>query len=259
MSENKPDFLSSTLLNAAGFRHAFFTRVGGVSAAPFSSLNLSFVVGDDPRAVEQNLSRAAQAVGVTLPRLFFLSQVHGATVVKIDGTELVDDVRRCEGDALVAPAGPHACAVRIADCMPILLADPSTRLVAAVHAGWRGVVANVVGATLDRLVREGALAGDVIAAIGPHISVDAFEVGEDVAEALARAAGTDTVVRRRAGARPHVDLLRIVRGQLAQAGVKPESVDFVGGCTFSDPDRFFSFRRDGRRSGRHLAAISGAR
>jgi YfiH family protein len=134
------------------------------------------------------------------------------------------------------------------------LGDRETGAVAAIHAGWRGVACGVVGAAVEALRELTGRRGDLLAAIGPHISVRAFEVGEDVAAQLAAASDARGVVERTA-ARPHVDLRRIVRAQLLGGGVAPSAVDDVLGCTVSEPQRFFSFRRDGEKSGRHLAAI----
>ena len=258
MCANSPHFLVSRLLHDAGFRHAFFTREGGVSAGPYSSLNFSFAVGDQPDAVRSNLARAAAALGIATEQLYYLSQVHGRTVVTLDATLPASEVQGQTGDALVSLPGNHACAVRTADCVPILIADPDRRIVGAIHAGWRGVVANGVAASVATAVEIGARPSRLLAAIGPHISVDHFEVGDEVASELARVAGTDEVVRRVSGQRPRVDLLRIVRHQLVDSGVDAGRIEFVGGCTASEPNRFFSYRRDGTRGGRHLSAIVGA-
>jgi YfiH family protein len=159
-----------------------------------------------------------------------------------------------EGDAVVALRGELACGVRSADCVPILLGDLQSGAVAAVHAGWRGVVAGVVGAAVQGLRAEIGAEGELVAAIGPHISVAAFEVGEDVAAELGRASDArDVVVRSEAHFR--VDLRRIVRAQLTATGMDASAIDDVFGCTMGEPERYFSFRRDGQKSGRHLSAI----
>ncbi len=248
--------LRSELLVGLGFRHGFSLRTGGVSAPPFDTLNLGRAVGDDPAAVEENHRRFAEAVGCAPGRLFEVSQVHGAEVVVVGPDADPDAVRATEADALVAPALPEmAVGVRVADCIPLLLADPVTGAVAAVHAGWRGTVARVVDRAIDALEREaGARARDLVAVIGPHIRVGAFEVGEDVAARIAAEAHGEDVVVRGAG-KPHVDLARVVRAQLGARGVEGARIDDVGGCTQTDGERFFSYRRDGKRSGRHLAAI----
>jgi YfiH family protein len=144
--------------------------------------------------------------------------------------------------------------VRTADCVPILLADPSTGAVAAVHAGWRGVVARVTEAAVTALREAGAETSKLIAAIGPHISLAAFEVSEDVAEQLVESSPDRDVVSRDFGAKPHVDMRRIVRAQLRVLGLAQSAIDDVRGCTVCDDD-LFSYRRDGKRSGRLLSAI----
>jgi YfiH family protein len=254
------EVLQSSLLRAAGFRHAFFTRRGGVSTGPYESLNFSISVGDDPENVAENFRRAASALGVTEERLFFLSQVHGANVEVLSESDVHGTLARAamaerEGDALATNVTGVVCGVRTADCVPILVADRRSGAVVAIHAGWRGVVRGVVAAGVRRL-RElsGATGNELVAAIGPHIGPTAFEVGEDVALELERVAGGVAAVDRR-GTKPLVALAPIVRQQLRQEGLSDTAVDEVPGCTFSDRDRFFSFRRDGKVGGRHYSAI----
>lgn len=250
------DFLESPLLKAAGFRHAFFTRRGGVSEGPFESLSFSESVGDDPAAVRENRLRAARVLGVEENAVLYLSQVHGNAVVEVDGSSNAKELLRIEGDALVSRAPTVACGVRSADCVPVLLADPTSGAVAAAHAGWRGTVRGVVESAVKRL-REASGSGEarLIAAIGPHISLAAFEVSEEVAAELVAASPDPGVVSRSFGHKPHVDLRRVVRAKLRLLGLDDEAIDDVLGCTVGEPERFFSFRRDGARSGRHLSAI----
>lgn len=271
---NQAQSLTSPLLRRAGFRHAFFTRRGGVSTGPFASLSFSVSAGDDPRAVEENLSRAARALGVEPDRIYFLSQVHGCKAWTAGAGDDRNELVRREGDALVSVDPRIACAVRTADCVPVLMADPQSGAVAAVHAGWRGVVAGVVESAVALLCEVAAARSDrakrargsgglkttkegegLLAAIGPHISLAAFEVSEDVARQLERASPDPTVVDRARWPKPHVDLGRLVRAKLVALGLGFEQVDDVRGCTVQSPDLFFSFRRDGARSGRHLSAI----
>ncbi len=255
MDFDRAESLVSPQLLAAGFRHAFFTRHGGVSTGPYASLNLSGSVGDEATRVETNLARAAATVGIARARLFVLAQVHGADVVEITPADDPEVVARRPGDALVARVSGLGCGVRVADCVPVLVADRASGAVAAIHAGWRGVVADVVGAAVATLSAGAPGAPALVAAIGPHISAAAFEVGEDVAATLAAVAAEVPAVLRPHGGRPHIDLRALVRAELVRAGVPSEAIDDVTGCTFSEPERFFSFRRDGARSGRHLAAI----
>lgn len=248
------DCLTSALLTSAGFHHAFFTRRGGVSEGPYATLNFSRAVGDDGERVARNVALAAEVLGVSAARVYYLSQVHGQVTHVLDGTEDPAGVINLEGDALVSRVAGVACGVRSADCVPILVGERRSGAVAAIHAGWRGVVRGVVEAALASLRAEAGGAGELVAAIGPHIRVGAFEVSDDVAEELAAASPVAGVVER-GGAKPHVSLVRIVRAKLEALGVAAGAIDDVGGCTVTEPERFFSFRRDGKVGGRHLSAI----
>lgn len=249
--------LRSRLLDEAGFAHAFSTRNGGVSRSPFDTCNLARSVGDDPEHVAENRRRFAQAAGFAGKTLFGVSQVHGArTVVVVSGDDpaLVADE---EADAIVATADSDAAVgVRVADCVPVLLADPDRRVVAAVHAGWRGVVRGVVASAIGAMRALGARPDAILAAIGPHIRVGAFEVGPEVAEEIRAAVPeAEHLIVQEDGTKPRVDLMRAVIAQLRVAGLRDTSIDDVGGCTWTEGERFFSFRRDGKRSGRLVGAI----
>ncbi len=245
-------YLTSPLLQGAGFRHAFFTRHGGVSAGAYASLNFSYAVGDEAANVDENLRRAAAALGVAPDRLYFAAQVHGRDVLELDGSESSSAIMHTEADAIVSGCPDLACAVRTADCLPILIADRTTGRAVAAHAGWRGLVGRVIDAVASRL---GGDPTDWVAAIGPHISTAAFEVSEDVARELEACSDATAPCVRVAGEKPKVDLAQVARAQLLTLGIAPEHVEHVGGCTRLDPMDYFSFRRDGRHSGRHLSAI----
>jgi len=248
------EFLESRILRNAGFRHAFFTRRGGVSKGAYASLNFSVTVGDAPERVARNLALAGEALGVTRERVHFLSQVHGTATHVLLGGEEQDAVHRIEGDALVSRAPEIACGVRTADCVPILIADPRSGAVGAIHAGWRGVVRGAVEAGVRALRELAGADAELVAAIGPHIRQAAFEVSEDVAlelEGVSPIAG----VTDRSGPKPHVSLARIVHAKLLALGLSETNVDDTGGCTVTEPERFYSFRRDGKIGGRHLSAI----
>jgi hypothetical protein len=220
-------FLKSPLLAEAGFAHGFTTRTTDVRAM-------------------------GNLLGFTPETMFVAKQVHGARVVRAGGNRAATAEE--EGDALVAfrgtspLLGPLAVAIKVADCVPVLLGDEASGAVAAAHAGWRGVVAGVVSAALYNL----RASDRVVAAIGPCIGACCFEVGRDVASQISEAAGTD-VVTRTAGEKAFVDLRRAVRAQLASRGV--HRVDDVPGCTKCEPERFFSYRRDGAGGGRLLGVI----
>jgi YfiH family protein len=236
--------LSSVLLAKHGFPHAFLLAQGSKQPAP-------------PESLPALRRRTAAALGCAPDDLYEVTQVHGAAVKTVDRREDRRAVLRLQADALVASQPSAAVGVRVADCLPLLLADPVTGSVAAVHAGWRGAEAGVVRAAVEALLRiPGVLAQNLVAAIFPHIRSCCFEVGDDVAARLQSVCPDDPVVSRREGNKPHVDLAALVRAHLAAVGVTAERVQDVPGCTRCDPTRFFSYRRQGEIAGRHLAAIA---
>lgn len=242
-------------MNAAGFRHAFFTREGGVSSGPFATLNFSYSVGDDPGNVAENVRRAAAFLEVAPENLYFAQQVHGTFALVLNGGATAEAVRATQADAIVGSNSQQACCVRTADCVPVFVADCVGGQVAAIHAGWRGVASKIVPQTLAVLFAMGSKPENLIASIGPHIRVDAFEVSEQVAQLINEATPGLDVTRRLAGQRPHVSLADSLVAQLIRAGLSRGRIDDVGGCTFAEPERFFSYRRSGAASGRHLHAI----
>ena len=264
MSDGAATVIGSALLQREGFRHAFATRIGGVSPAPFDTLD--FGVQDDGANVIENVRRLGAAVGFDPAALFQASQVHGARVLVAGGDRRA--MRKEEADALVAFASPPSSdptgapltvGVRVADCTPVLVADRETGAVAAIHAGWRGVVAHVVAAGVNAMrARRASASSRLVAAIGPSIGACCFEVGDDVAASIAGACGDASVIVRggHESQKPHVDMRRAVRAQLRALGLDDAHVEDVPGCTKCDAARFFSYRRDGVRSGRHIAVIA---
>jgi YfiH family protein len=249
------EFLTSPRLLQLGFRHGFSLRIGGANP-PSPALNQGSFISENRDHLAENYREIERTVGCAPDRLFELTQVHGAVVRPVDSRDRVGDVRRENGDALVTREPSVAVGVRVADCLSLLLADPSTGAVAAVHAGWRGVVAGVVDAAIAALVtRAQTRVERVEVVIFPHIRSCCFEVDESVAGRLAAVCATREVVDNRYR-KPHVDLASIVKAQLNLSGITDDRIDDVAGCTRCQADRFFSYRRDGELSGRHLAAIA---
>jgi YfiH family protein len=205
--------------------------------------------------VLENLRRASGYLDITPDRLYVISQVHGTTAVVLDGPESQGDVARQTGDILVTRRPGVACAVRTADCVPVLLGDRRTGAVAAIHAGWRGTAARIIEVGVGALRELTGTPVNIVAALGPHIESCCFEVGEEVAAALAGCSIAGSRVVHRDTGHPRVDLRGILRAQLLEAGVEDGAIEDVVGCTVCDRARFFSFRRDGARTGRMLAAI----
>lgn len=210
-----------------------------------------FVHGFSLRRLGQNRQLLAEALGYAPDRLFEVDQVHGHHVVELAKEQEPSSIASTKADALVTRHGGQAVAVRTADCVPVLLAHPATGAVAVAHVGWRGAVAGVLEQTVAALDEDRS---ELLAAIGPHIRVNAFEIGEEVAGQLERAANGRDVVDR-LHAKPHGDLTRLVAGKLIDLGLLHDHIDDVGGCTYEEAERFFSHRRQGAKAGRHLSVI----
>lgn len=212
------------------------TRAGGVSLPPYDRLNLATHVGDDPACIAENRRRLAVMAGFPAEPAW-LEQVHGTTVA---AAETVDAPVAADAAWTRVPGQP--CVVMTADCLPVLLCDRAGTVVAAAHAGWRGLAGGVIAATVARL---NAAPAELLAWLGPAIGPAAFEVGEEVRAAfLALDAGNAGCFQPSPAGRWLADLYELARRQLRRLGVPA----IYGGdhCTFSEPERFFSYRRESR-------------
>lgn len=233
---------------------AIFTlRTGGVSSGPWGSvegimgLNVSTRVGDNAGCVRMNRSIVSQ---LTPEEPHWMTQVHGTRVVKAE--DVADET--LEADAQITTHPGVVCAVQVADCLPVLLADSQGRGVAAVHAGWRSLSAGIIEKTVDAL-REAL--GDKNAAIkawlGPRIGFDDFETGEEVKDVFLKNYPSCTTGVKEVDGKWHVDLAAFAKAALASQAVT--DVEDCGCSTVADAHRFYSYRRDGEKTGRHAAMI----
>jgi YfiH family protein len=247
----------SPLLRSIGVPHAFSTRIGGISPPPFDSLNLGNPGGcdvrDDSDRIRRNYRLLLRAAGCDGGELLAVHQVHGGGVVHVKRGQPHDNDTKA--DALVSDDAARVLSVRVADCVPVLLSTGDGRAVAAIHAGWRGVIAGVALTALEILRTHG---GNAVAAIGPSIGFEAFEVGPEVLDEFTRAFGDDAPIRRDADGKGRVDLRQCIRRQLLGAGVPEDRIDQTDRCTYAHAEEFFSHRRDNGISGR-MAAIIAAR
>jgi YfiH family protein len=211
------------------------TRHGGISRPPYGTLNLAAHVGDDDGAVTANREHLRQAL--RLPAMpAWLQQVHGVQVVDAAGV-----TAPVAADAAYALEPGVICAVLTADCLPVLLCDRGGQAVAAAHAGWRGLAAGVIEQTIDTLPLPG---GELMAWLGPAISAESYVVGEEVRETfVSHDPAADAAFRPAAGGGWHADLYRLARQRLRRHGVT--AVHGGEFCTCKDPERFYSYRRDG--------------
>ena len=267
MMEKKIDGLSlwcfENLSRGAALGHFVSGRPGGVSPPPYDALNLSFNVGDEPEKVRHNRKRLAAAAGIPLTSLTLARQVHD------DQVSIVTKDMRGEGamdhedaigetDAMVTNVPEICLMILLADCVPILLFDPSKRVIGAVHAGWKGTLQGVAQKTVKVLhAAFGCSPADLIVGIGPSIGPCCYEVGPDVVSAVKEAFGNDQDLIRRTPSHGKglFDLWKANLNQLISAGIPGKNIETAGVCTCHHGDRFYSYRYDKGRTGRFGAGI----
>lgn len=293
------EWLASSTLNRHGWLlHAFSTRLDGRDRKPSAALNLGFTKNDPRPVVEKNRERFFRQLGAEGFVLAELRQTHSAKIHRITrGAAGKLEYRPCgyalppgyknprpEGDALFTDEPGILISVRSADCMPILVADPKRRAVAAIHAGWRGALERIIEKTIGEMVRVfGSQPRDLLAAVGPSIRACCYEVGEEVLSAfcgrfkrgedffreppedkseIARRHPLLFLTRQPPGHGPHatrlkhLDLAAVARGQLLSAGARATNIQVADFCTACRTDLFFSHRREGSRAGRMMAVIA---
>jgi len=290
----EPRLLRSELLTRLGVPHAFTTRIGGVSNGVFESLNFGNPAEfkgeqrDPPANIQRNLELVQHAIGAAGREVVQVYQVHGASVhVLTSGRRSHPTQNDTKADAMVTRDPSRVLVVRVADCAPVLLTSGDAKVVAAVHAGWRGVVSGVLLNAVRVVQSEGAR--EISAAIGPCIGAASFEVGPEVLDEFVRAFGSEmvgelpsgwrvgdaiegvnevsgiagrgageqprVVAWRRADGKAQVDLRGALEVQLRDVGVDRARIEHVGGCTARDASLYFSHRRELGKTGRLIGMI----
>ena len=229
------------------------TRHGGCGEGTYATFNCTHYCGDNPEHVKVNLENLG-ALLPERPRVFVIPrQTHTTNVRVITDVPAQEELQ--DVDAVVTHLKGFCLCVSTADCVPILIYDKEKQVIAAVHAGWRGTVGRIVEKTLETMkLHYGTDGKDVIACIGPSISLESFEVGDEVYDAFAEA-GFDMERIARKFEKWHLDLWEANRLQLLAHGVLPEHIEVAGICTYQQHEDFFSARRLGIKSGRILSGI----
>ena len=229
------------------------TRHGGRGEGLYASFNCTHYCGDEPEHVAENREILCGLLAQRPEKLIVPRQTHTTNVRVV--TSLTTEEELQEVDAVVTDQKGYCLCVSTADCVPVLLYDQEKRVIAAVHAGWRGTVGRIVERTLEVMRKQFGTEGqNVVACIGPSISLEAFEVGDEVYTAFAEA-GFDMNRIARKYEKWHLDLWEANRLQLLSRGVKEENIEVAGICTYNHCDDFFSARRLGIKSGRILSGI----
>jgi polyphenol oxidase len=255
--QGTPYYSCRAFENLPHLRHGFSTRRGGAPDLNESSLNLANAPWDSPARVNENRQRFLSVLHLEDARLITLHQVHSNCVHIIE--EIDHQWNQSEGDALITRAANIALAIKTADCLPVLIADPATDAIAAVHSGWRGTLSGVLPETIKELQRAfGSKPANLLIAIGPGIRSCCFEVGHEVAELFDKTF-PECSLAEPINARPGkflLDLYGALQIQLNRAGVSPKNRFDLGVCTCCNTSEFFSYRAEGLASGRMMAVIS---
>jgi YfiH family protein len=249
---------AQSLSKLIGIRHGFFTRSGGVSEGLYESLNGGVGSEDLPARVAENRARMAKCLGVTPERFLTCYQIHSPEVVVAERPWSASE--RPRADAIVTRVPNLAIGVSTADCGPVLLADPQSRVIGAVHAGWRGALTGVIERALAGMETLGAKRGRLVAAAGPMIRQPNYEVGQDLIDRFISLEPNSIRFFKRTDRpdRAMFDLAGYVVSRLRRAAVG--SIEDIGLCTYADPAQFYSYRRATHRAetdyGRHVNAIA---
>lgn len=231
------EILTSDILSPV--RHGFFTRRGGASSGVFKGLNCGYGSSDQSEIVAINRSRVAAAMEIDPGDMATVHQIHSIDVVSLSAAPGGDAPR---ADAMVTATPGLALSVLTADCQPVLFADTGAGVIGAAHAGWKGALGGILEATLDAMEALGADRSRITAAIGPSISQQAYEVGPEFLETfIAEDPDSPRFFVNGNGDRYQFDLVGFSMNRLREAGIG--SVEWIRHCTYSDPDRFYSYRR----------------
>lgn len=243
-------FIRSKLFERHHIDGMFSTRKGGISPAPYNSLNLGLDLGDDEQHVEENLQRLCQQAHIAIPHRCI--QVHGIEALICQGK---GHQHASQADILLTQSPQTALAVRTADCLPILLVDTQTGVSAAVHAGWRGTAQKIAQHAIKHMQAWGSKPENILASLGPCIGACCFEVSLETAAQLANTHSDAIHHLHIQGQKSYPDLQAINQLQLMDCGLPATNIETIAQCTHCQENDFFSWRRNREKSGRMLAIL----
>ncbi|MDY0213594.1 MAG: peptidoglycan editing factor PgeF [Desulfuromonadaceae bacterium] len=260
VKQDKLNCLQANWASAPSVVAGVTTRNGGISRAPFNSLNLGFNTEDPRHNVEGNLATFTHAFAIVQRQLVLVKQVHGCDIVVVDHKNYdVSHFQDVEADAIVTNQPGLMLGITVADCYPVLIFDPQQRVAAAVHVGWRGAAQGIIGATIASMQREFGCTPEVLqVSVGPGISKEFYVVGKEVRDAFRSPEGSghwkeiSTEVEL---GEWQVDLRQSCVIQLQEAGIKNSNCDISELCTYKNRDMLFSYRRDKGQTGRQMGYI----
>jgi hypothetical protein len=240
------EILQSSLLNKhSEICHGFSTRKGGISSGKFASLNLGNDRGDDIDNTKENTRRFCKTVKISPARLVHLGQIHSNNIVKVDRPGFIENT-----DGAMTDTQNIFISVKTADCVPILLYDPTAKVVGAIHIGWRGITKKIIESFIEKAVENYNVdTANLLVVIGPSIGECCYEIKENVLDKF------DDFEIVNKNNKFFLDLDTIVLNRLLKYGINSDKIDIIGLCTYCNPDKFFSCRRDGKTTGSMLSFI----
>lgn len=243
--------------------HFISNRKGGLSKAPYDSLNIGFNTADEEDIIFHNRKALGESIDIPLFRFTIADQTHSGNVTVVDqdmkgrgSQERADSIP--DSDGLVTNVPGICLMAMMADCVPVILFDPVKKVIGVSHAGWRGILKRITRNTVDKMISEyGSNPADILAGIGPSIGPDCYEIGKDVENAIIETFGSKTkiLIRKRGIKKNHLDLWRATSEQLLEIGLPEKNIERSNICTSCNYDMYFSYRKGSGVTGRFAAAI----
>jgi len=245
MKSFQPDFVKPEIFDSEKVS-SWFTKKWESAQDDFEieGMNLGFNTNEKEEVVKGNRNFLANSISTDIDNIAFATQVHGTEIKEVTEGGIFEDI-----DGFITDKKGLALAIQVADCAAVLLAESESGLISAVHAGWRGAEASIVPKAIQKMVAKGADLEKIQVFISPCISMDEFEIGEEVAQKF-----PDKFIDRKSFEKPHLDLKGFINHQLLKAGVHEDNIEIHGSCTFKEPE-YFSHRRQGEEAGRMMGII----